>query len=205
MRFAIVAVFLLLANCGANPAFAHQRHHRAPVAPVPSFFSFFQVPLVTPALQQQKVKYGTRRVFRHTAHVRRRGETRTVVSSVGAFTAGNGGFGNSVVETARSQIGNGAVYGRKRLWCARFMNYVLERTGHRGTGSDMARSFTSLPRTDLHVGAIAVFRRRGGGHVGVVSGVTAAGDPVVISGNHGGRVRESVYSRRRVVAFVEAR
>jgi uncharacterized protein (TIGR02594 family) len=111
----------------------------------------------------------------------------------------------SVVSVARSQIGNGAVYGRKRLWCARFMNYVLERTGHRGTGSDMARSFAALPRTDLHVGAIAVFRRRGGGHVGIVSGVTAAGDPVVISGNHGGRVRESVYRKSRVVAFVEAR
>ena len=158
MRFVIVAAFLLLANCGANPAYAHQRHHTRVAPPVPSFWSLFQ-----------------------------------------------GSTGGDVVSAARSEIGKGAVYGRRSLWCARFMNYVLERTGHRGTGSDMAKSFATLPRTDLHVGAIAVMSRRGGGHVGVVSGVTAAGDPVVISGNHGGRVRESVYRKSRVVAFVEAR
>lgn len=82
------------------------------------------------------------------------------------------------------------------------MNFVLQQTGHRGTGSDLAKSFASMPRTDMRVGAIAVMGRRGGGHVGVVSGVTATGDPVVISGNNGGRVREAVYPRGRVLAFV---
>lgn len=84
------------------------------------------------------------------------------------------------------------------------MNYVLEHTGHKGTGSDMAKSFTTLPRTDLHVGAIAVMGRRGGGHVGVVSGITAAGDPVIISGNHSRRVAETVYPLRRIGMFVSA-
>ncbi len=111
--------------------------------------------------------------------------------------------GSDIVSAARSQIGNGAIYGRRNLWCARFMNYVLEKSGYRGTGSDMARSFASMPRTDMRVGAIAVMSRgRRGGHVGVVSGVSASGDPIVISGNNGGRVRETVYPRRRVLAFV---
>ena len=95
--------------------------------------------------------------------------------------------GSDIVSAARSQIGNGAIYGRRNLWCARFM----------------ARSFASMPRTDMRVGAIAVMSRgRRGGHVGVVSGVSASGDPIVISGNNGGRVRETVYPRRRVLAFV---
>lgn len=112
--------------------------------------------------------------------------------------------GSDVVAAARAELGNGAIYGRRSLWCARFMNTMLARTGHRGTGSDLARSFAAMPRTEMHVGAIAVMSRRGGGHVGIVSGVTAAGDPIVISGNHGRRVAESVYSRSRVVEFVEA-
>ena len=33
-----------------------------------------------------------------------------------------------------------------RLWCARFMNMVLQRSGHRGSGSDLARSFASYGR-----------------------------------------------------------
>lgn len=109
--------------------------------------------------------------------------------------------GTDVLSAARAEVGNGPIYGRRNLWCARFMNWVLERTGHHGTNSDLAMSFASLPQTSMHVGAIAVM----GHHVGIVSGVTARGDPVLISGNHGSRVREAVYPARRVVKFVEAR
>ncbi|WP_334478131.1 hypothetical protein [Bradyrhizobium algeriense] len=45
-------------------------------------------------------------------------------------------------------------------------------------------------------------RRRGGGHVGLVSGFTPAGDPIVISGNHGRVVGEGVYPRSRIIAHV---
>jgi hypothetical protein len=44
--------------------------------------------------------------------------------------------------------------------------------------------------------------RRGGGHVGVVSGVDANGNPIVISGNHNHTVAESVYPRGRIIAYV---
>jgi hypothetical protein len=54
-----------------------------------------------------------------------------------------GGFGSSdVVTEARRYIG-GNPTGRGSLWCARFMNMVLQRSGHHGTGSDMANSFAS--------------------------------------------------------------
>jgi hypothetical protein len=45
-------------------------------------------------------------------------------------------------------------------------------------------------------------RRGGGGHVGVVSGIDRRGNPIVVSGNHGRRVAESVYPRSRVYAYV---
>src|SRR6185436_7876891 len=114
------------------------------------------------------------------------------------------GGGSSVVAEARRYLG-GNPTGRASLWCARFMNFVLQRTGHQGTGSDMARSFASYGQrvSGPQVGAIAVMGRRGGGgHVGVVSGIDAQGNPIVISGNYGHRVREVPMSRGRIYAYV---
>jgi uncharacterized protein (TIGR02594 family) len=112
--------------------------------------------------------------------------------------------GGSLVAEARSQIGNGAVYGRGSLWCARFVNWVLAHTGRSGTGSDAAASFAHYGQkvAGPQPGAIAVMSRKGGGHVGIVSGVDANGNPIVISGNNGGRVREAAYPRGRVYAYV---
>jgi uncharacterized protein (TIGR02594 family) len=119
--------------------------------------------------------------------------------------ASTSGFGSSnIVAEARRYIG-GNPTGRGRLWCARFMNMVLQRSGHQGTGSDMARSFSSYGQrlSGPQVGAIAVMSRgRRGGHVGVVSGIDASGNPIIVSGNHGNRVAESVYSRGRIYAYV---
>jgi uncharacterized protein (TIGR02594 family) len=119
-------------------------------------------------------------------------------------TATSGGFSvSSVVEEARRYLG-GNPTSRRSLWCARFMNMVLEQTGHRGTGSDLARSFASYGQrvSGPRVGAIAVMSRRGGGHVGVVSGIDAKGNPIVISGNSSHRVRELPISRGRIYAYV---
>jgi uncharacterized protein (TIGR02594 family) len=120
-------------------------------------------------------------------------------------TGNASGFGMSgIVAEARRYIGSNPT-GRSALWCARFMNMVLERSGHQGTGSDMARSFASYGQriSGPQVGAIAVMSRgKRGGHVGVVSGIDASGNPIVISGNHGRRVAESTYSRGRVYAYV---
>ena len=125
-------------------------------------------------------------------------------ASSGEGTATSGGFGASnVVAEARRYLG-GNPTGRGRLWCARFMNMVLQHTGHRGTGSDMARSFASYGHrvSGPRVGAIAVMGRRGGGHVGVVSGIDGQGNPIVVSGNNGNRVREAPVSRGRIYAYV---
>lgn len=125
-------------------------------------------------------------------------------ASMMSRNAAPGGFGSSdVVSEARRYLG-GNPTGRGRLWCARFMNMVLQRSGHQGTGSDMARSFANYGQriSGPQVGAIAVMGRRGGGHVGIVSGIDASGNPILVSGNNGNRVREASYPRGRIYAYV---
>lgn len=114
------------------------------------------------------------------------------------------GGGSGIVAEARRYLG-GNPTGRSSLWCATFMNLVLERSGHKGTGSNMASSFASYGTrvSGPQVGAIAVMSRgRRGGHVGIVSGIDSKGNPIIISGNHGRRVAESTYSRGRIYAYV---
>jgi uncharacterized protein (TIGR02594 family) len=121
-----------------------------------------------------------------------------------AQNPGPGFGGSSLVSSARAYLGTNPT-GKAKLWCARFMNMVLERNGRRGTGSDMASSFASYGTrvSGPQVGAIAVMSRgKRGGHVGIVSGIDEAGNPIIISGNHGGRVGESVYPRGRIYAYV---
>jgi len=142
------------------------------------------------------------------AHMRSRGLANANASlSTSTLVGGHsmsGGFGSSnVVAEARHYLG-GNPTGRGSLWCARFMNMVLQQSGYRGTGSDLARSFSNYGQrvSGPQVGAIAVMGRRGGGHVGVVSGIDPSGNPIVISGNNGNRVREAPISRGRIYTYV---
>jgi uncharacterized protein (TIGR02594 family) len=128
----------------------------------------------------------------------------SIPSGADTGIAMSGGFGSSnVVAEARRYLG-GNPTGRGRLWCARFMNMVLQQSGHHGTGSDMASSFAHYGQrvSGPEIGAIAVMGRRGGGHVGIVSGIDASGNPIVVSGNNGNRVREAPISRGRIYAYV---
>jgi uncharacterized protein (TIGR02594 family) len=113
------------------------------------------------------------------------------------------GGSSSLVMEARHYLG-GNPTGLGSLWCARFMNLVLQHTGHRGTGSDMASSFANYGHriSGPQVGAIAVMGRHGGGHVGIITGIDAHGNPIMISGNNGNRVREAPISRGRIYAYV---
>ena len=121
----------------------------------------------------------------------------------GASEMSTGAGGSDVVAEARRYLG-GNPTGRGSLWCARFMNMVLQHTGHRGTGSDLAFSFAHYGErvSGPQVGAIAVMGRRGGGHVGIVSGIDSKGNPILISGNNRNRVREAPVSRGRIYSYV---
>jgi len=114
-----------------------------------------------------------------------------------------GGFtGNSLVADARRYIGTNPT-GRRSLWCGAFMDKVLKDTGHKG-GGNLALGYLHYGTrvSGPQVGAIAVMGRRGGGHVGVVSGIDANGNPIIVSGNHNHTVAEAVYPRSRIKAYV---
>jgi uncharacterized protein (TIGR02594 family) len=93
-----------------------------------------------------------------------------------------------------------------KLWCADFMNFVLRSAGGKGTHSRAARSFLQYGKKldGPRVGAIAILYRRGpnNGHVGVVRGTDGQGNPILVSGNHGHRVMQSVYPKAKVMAYV---
>lgn len=93
-----------------------------------------------------------------------------------------------------------------KLWCADFMNFVLRSAGGKGTRSRAARSFLQYGKKldGPRVGAIAILYRSGpnNGHVGVVRGTDGQGNPILVSGNHGPTVKQSVYSKNRVLAYV---
>lgn len=91
------------------------------------------------------------------------------------------------------------------LWCADFINFILRRTGHPTTNSRAARSFLDYGKriNQPRVGAIVVLTRgKNGGHVGIVRGTDGAGNIIVISGNHGNKVWESMYPKSRVLGYV---
>jgi uncharacterized protein (TIGR02594 family) len=113
------------------------------------------------------------------------------------FSAGSG-----VVSRARQFMGETAhqVGVRGTLWCSAFLRKVTGATDV----DDRALSWERHQHIAPQVGAIVTMGRRGGGHVGVVSGFKPNGDPIVISGNHNGRVQESVYARSRIRAWVSA-
>ncbi len=117
-------------------------------------------------------------------------------------SAYGGATSDSLVSEARKYIGTNPT-GRGSLWCGAFMDLVLKRTGHSG-GGNLARAYAHYGQrvSGPQVGAIAVMGRRGGGHVGVVSGVDPNGNPIIVSGNHNHTVAESVYPAGRISAYV---
>ena len=141
---------------------------------------------------------------RMSSRARTASRSDTASGTLGFGAAASFGGGSGLVAEARRYLGTNPT-GRSSLWCGHFMNLVLERSGRQGSASNTARSFASYGSrlSGPQVGAIAVMSRgKGGGHVGIVSGIDAGGNPIIISGNHGRRVAESTYPRGRVYAYV---
>jgi uncharacterized protein (TIGR02594 family) len=106
-----------------------------------------------------------------------------------------------LIARARADIGKTARdlgMHRLTLWCS---EYLRRLTGASDV-DDRARSWETRSKVAPGVGVVAVLSRGQGGHVGIVSGFDDGGNPKIISGNHYGRVGESVYPRSRVIAWV---
>jgi uncharacterized protein (TIGR02594 family) len=132
----------------------------------------------------------------------------SLVCSLIEFTATTSAGAQDLVSQARQYIGTNPT-GRSSLWCGAFMDMILRQTGRRG-GGNLARGYASYGPRVSHpvVGSIAIMGRKGGGHVGVVSGVDSDGNPIIISGNTWSgdsqrpRVLEAVYPRGRVYMYI---
>jgi len=192
--FCGAALMAVAGHAAAKPAHRHLRQAAA-AANIETHVSPREIDyrgnVAEPAVAAAPVATKSVRAKRRTAAVQARAQATPV-------TVGGG----DLVSEARRYLG-GNPTGRRSLWCGAFMDMVLKHTGHRG-GGNLARAYAGYGTrvSGPQVGAIAVMARGGGGHVGVVSGIDASGNPIVISGNHNNTVAESVYPRSRIIAYV---
>jgi hypothetical protein len=104
-------------------------------------------------------------------------------------------------EAAKISITRPVRYIAGRLVCAINVNAELARRGIRGTGSALAKSFLPWGRASGPVpGAVAIYDRRGGGHVAIVSRVVGGRVYVWNPSSRSGQWREVEY-RRRAIAY----
>ncbi|WP_152428415.1 hypothetical protein [Methyloferula stellata] len=106
---------------------------------------------------------------------------------------------SSVLSEASRWIGQGNVTGSHRAWCADFANFVLQRTGHKASGSGMVSSM-------LHVGQRVATPAKGDlvvmrSHVTIFAGYGGRGF-YGLGGNQHHQVRMSNFPLSSVVAFV---
>lgn len=187
-RATILLCSLALAVLAGSAAARPSRHQAVPAAQTDVADSDIRYPAAAAAAAPTAAP---------TRHTRRR-TTGYAAAQSHSNSAFAGFTGNSVVEQARQYIGTNPT-GRSSLWCGAFMDMVLKQTGHAG-GGNLAWGYARYgTRVDgPQVGAIAVMH----GHVGVVSGVDANGNPIIVSGNHNHTVAEAVYPRGRISAYV---
>jgi uncharacterized protein (TIGR02594 family) len=100
-------------------------------------------------------------------------------------------------------IKRGGIRDDETPWCAAFVGACLEAVGLRSSRFESARSYldwgVSLPGPAL--GAVVVFQREGGGHVGFVVGEDVHGNLMVLGGNQGDAVTIAPFARARVVGY----
>lgn len=98
-------------------------------------------------------------------------------------------------------------------WCARFVNASLDKAGIKGTGSAAARSFETFGKgiwqrgmskdalADVQPGDIAVFTRKGGGHVGFIKAIDPSkGLLEILGGNQSNAVSVAKRSMQDLLA-----
>jgi uncharacterized protein (TIGR02594 family) len=182
-----VAFAMLTVPAAARPAHKakHIRHLAAQTAAVPQFAA-------RGGLGDSPSAVATRPTAGEATQGPRRAGRAHAGDAFGGFTT------NTLVSQARAYMGTNPT-GRGSQWCGAFLDLVLKKTGHAG-GGNLARGYARYGTrvSGPQVGAIAVMNH----HVGVVSGVDANGNPIIVSGNHNRTVAESVYPRSRIMAYV---
>lgn len=101
-------------------------------------------------------------------------------------------------------IKRGGIKDDETPWCAAFVGAMLEQVGLMSSRFESARSYLQwgVPLAIPAVGAIAVFTRQGGGHVGFIVGQTPDGQSLLIlGGNQGNEVNVRSISKARLTGI----
>lgn len=102
-----------------------------------------------------------------------------------------------------NDIRRGGIHDDATPWCAAFVGAVLEHVGIQSSRFESAASYLTWG-VDLEEpvrGAIVVFSRDGGGHVGFVLGQDNIGQLLVLGGNQSDEVCVRAFQRRRVTGY----
>ena len=180
----------------ATAAYAKPHHHQSGVAHLIHHRGAAHEHRVAHGPRSHHARFDRSARTRHGRWAGRSVRRLPAAESTGSF---DGGFSSSSIVSLARQFNGTNPTGRSRQWCAEFANMVLQRSGHHGSGSALARSFASYgrPAPGPAPGVIAVFPH----HVGFVVGSEGPGRIRVVSGNHGRRVGEGVYPTARVIAY----
>lgn len=101
-------------------------------------------------------------------------------------------------------IKRGGIKSDEAAWCAGFVGAMLERSGLQSTRFESAKSYLTwgTPLSAPALGAVVVFEREGGGHVGFVAGIeVGSGNLLVLGGNQGDEVNIRAFPRSRVAGY----
>ena len=111
---------------------------------------------------------------------------------------------NPAIAAYFRDAGHPEVRDDETAWCSAFVGAVLERSGHRGTRSLMARSYLKwgIEADTTTLGAVAVLSRGSNpvlGHVGFLIGHTPS-KVILLGGNQSNAVTVEAYDRQRLLA-----
>lgn len=101
------------------------------------------------------------------------------------------------------KIRRGGIKSDEVPWCAAYIGAMLENVGIVSSRFESARSYLSwgIKLNTPVLGAIAVFARAGGGHVGFVVADDGAGRLLILGGNQNDQVSIAPFDKSRVIGY----
>lgn len=114
-----------------------------------------------------------------------------------------GAANNPWIVSLWKMIKRGGIKSDAVPWCAAFVGGCLEAVGIKSTRFESAKSYMAwgIPLSRPVYGCIAVFSRKGGGHVGFVIADDGKGRLLILGGNQSDAVSIAPFDKNRVVGY----
>lgn len=126
-----------------------------------------------------------------------------IAQSLVGLTEVPGPNSNPEIVAMWKDIKRGGIKDDATPWCAAFVGACLERAGVKSSRFESAKSYLDWgDKLDAPVyGAVVVFSRTGGGHVGFVVGLDERDNLLVLGGNQGDAVNVKAFPKSRVTGY----